>query len=71
MLYERGKGMIIVDENALHMAISTLKTIDVRGFDSMDKLVGVVMLLTRVTEGAPRVQEEPKPAGEEKKDGTD
>ena len=32
-------------KNAIQRIIGTLKTIDVRGFDSMDKLVGCVIAL--------------------------
>ena len=60
--------MIIVDGNALQAAISTLKTLDVRGFDSMDKLVGVVMLLSRTLNESRRYEEPPV---EEKEDGTE
>ena len=38
--------------------IFTLKQLDVRSYDSMDKLVGVVSLLEKIVEQAEKEQEE-------------
>lgn len=63
--------MIIVDENTVQVAINTLKQIDVRGFDSMDKLVGLVVLFNNVLENAQRVVlKQPDEKGEAE-NGTD
>jgi hypothetical protein len=40
--------------------IFTLKQLDVRGYDSMDKLVGVVSLLEKIVEQAEKQKEEQK-----------
>ena len=38
----------MLDENMITRVIATLKEIDVRGFDSMNRLVGLVMLFENV-----------------------
>ncbi len=38
----------MMDENMIMRVIATLKEIDVRGFDSMNRLVGLVMLFENV-----------------------
>lgn len=37
-------------EETLKMIAATLKTIDVRGFESMDRLVGCVITLNKIIE---------------------
>lgn len=41
-----------ISKDLLARIIYTLKQIDVRGYDSMDKLVGTVTLLERIAESA-------------------
>ena len=48
--------MILVEEGTIQTVINTLKGIDVKGFDSMDKLVGVVMVLTNVLNNGQRAE---------------
>ena len=38
----------MIDETVIMRVIATLKEIDVRGFDSMNRLVGLVMLFESV-----------------------
>ena len=38
----------MIDETMIMRVIATLKEIDVRGFDSMNRLVGLVMLFENV-----------------------
>ena len=38
----------MLNENMITRVIATLKEIDVRGFDSMNRLVGLVMLFENV-----------------------
>jgi len=38
----------MIDETVIMRVIATLKEIDVRGFDSMNRLVGLVMLFDSV-----------------------
>lgn len=40
--------LVIMSRQELMILINTLKSIDVNGFDSMDKLVGAVTFLTEV-----------------------
>lgn len=46
-------GMILLDRRIVEGIINTLKTIDVRGFDSMDSLVGSVMMLQQALSQPP------------------
>ena len=39
--------IVKLTEKELDSVISTLKSIDVRGFDSMDRLVGLVMFFSK------------------------
>ena len=39
------ENLFVMDKKLMEQIINTLKQIDVRGFDSMDALVGCVMLL--------------------------
>lgn len=50
-------NMIMLDKRVIGQVIETLKTLDVRGFDSMDKLVGIVMLLEQ-TMNPPKTENE-------------
>jgi hypothetical protein len=52
-----GQSMLIIEENMLDKVIATLKQLDVRGFDSMDKLVGVVLVLENVKKTPHRKEE--------------
>ena len=48
-----------VTEELIKSVIETLKGIDVRGYDSMDRLVGLVMLFERILNmPAPTTEEE-------------
>ena len=40
------ENIFVMDKALMGTVIETLKLLDVRGFDSYDKLVGCVMLLT-------------------------
>lgn len=50
-------NIVVVDKNLLRSIINSLKKIEVRGFDSMDILVGCVMLLEQ-TLNAPKPVED-------------
>ena len=45
-------GQIIVDKVLLQRVVYTLKQLDIRGYDSMDKLVGIVLSLEQCLETA-------------------
>ena len=47
------KEKVLVCKSDLAIAINTLKQIDVRGFESMDYLVGTVIMLERLYNQAP------------------
>ena len=47
-----------VTEELLKSVIATLKGIDVRGYDSMDRLVGLVMLFERILNTPAPIAEE-------------
>lgn len=49
---------ITLSDQLITRIIITLKQLDVRGYDSMDKLVGVVSLLEKIMEQAAKQQEE-------------
>ena len=38
-------GKLLVDKNMIEGVVTTLKKLKVKGFDSMDRLVGAVMVL--------------------------
>jgi len=42
-----------INDEMLQRVINTLKSIDVRGFDSMNKLVGLVMLFEDILNSPP------------------
>ncbi len=44
---------VVVDKMSVKMLVNTLKQIDVRGFDSMDRLVGAVMVLEEILSRPP------------------
>lgn len=50
--------MVTMDARMLASIISTLKTLDVRGFESMDKLVGIVIALQNVLDASREVNED-------------
>ena len=55
--------MYTISRELIESVILTLKSIDVRGYDSMDRLVGLVMLFERIKNtpaAAPAPAEEPK-----------
>ena len=54
--------VLIVERRMIEQVVSTLKEIDVRGFDSMDRLVGCVITL----ENALNTKYEPASSEEEK-----
>ena len=49
--------MAIVTKQELMVLINTLKSIDVHGFDSMDKMVGSVTFLTEILARVPQQEE--------------
>lgn len=59
-------NFIVADRGVLVSIIESLKKIDVRGFDSMDRLVGCVCCLQAIAKQTPSMPKEPAP-----KDGTD
>lgn len=58
--------IVKLTEQELNNVIATLKQIDVRGFDSMDKLVGLVIFLSQK-----KTVMETAQAVEDKDNGTD
>ena len=46
-------GLLVIDQKSVHGLINTLKEIDVRGFDSMDRLVGAVAYLQNIAAQEP------------------
>lgn len=49
---------ITLSEELIQRIVYTLKQLDVRGYDSMDKLVGTVTLLERIAEAKLPVETE-------------
>ena len=49
--------MAIISKQEVAFLINTLKSLDVRGFDSMDKVVGTVAFLTDVLQREPKAAE--------------
>lgn len=63
---------IVTNKNILKGIIASLKRIDVRGYESMDRLVGCVIVLESLLKPAgPKASEPPKSGTEdkEKQDG--
>ena len=58
--------MYTISLELIESVILTLKSMDVRGYDSMDRLVGLVMLFERI-KNTP-VAPEPVPAAEPEKE---
>jgi len=56
----------VVDRGVLYGLVQSLKQIDVRGYDSMDRLVGCVMVLENLMNApAPAKKEEQKEESKE------
>ena len=56
----RETNFVIADRGVIATVIATLKKIDVRGFESMDKLVGSVILLQDLLNQEPvKIDEDP------------
>ena len=51
---------ITLHDEIIKSIIFTLKQLDIRGYDSMDKLVGTVTLLERLLQQAEEMAEEPE-----------
>lgn len=58
-----------IDTGTIQKVVYTLKQIDVRGYDSMDRLVGLVMLFENCLQNAVPVSVEPAPGEEAQPDG--
>lgn len=52
------EDIIMIDKKLLISVIATLKKLDVRGFDSMDALVGCVMVLEKALNPPDPIKEE-------------
>lgn len=55
----KATNYVVVDRNVLAGVIESMKKIDVRGFESMDRLVGCVCYLQSIMNQAPLVPNEP------------
>ena len=56
----RESNFVLADRNMLASVVATLKKIDVHGFESMDKLVGSVILLQDLLNQEPvKIDEDP------------
>lgn len=56
----RESNFVLADRNMIASVVATLKKIDVRGFESMDRLVGSVILLEDLLKQEPvKIDEDP------------